>query len=366
MLYLEIFNRKYINRYPVTGVSIPRDLDYLRSTYEFNKTLIMDYYLNRNFAVKNTHILSRLVELLPLMLDTDVYDFLPVSEDRVEYLSRELEITSGINKGIVHPPHFFGNGGNDILINDERWRSPSKLESEWETYSCLTTLTHERNDLNLLLPTGLNDGCKSGLGSVAIDVVALNIKYREFIKEQMSNLESGYSGSILGKNHFIIKYVLPGIMESYIDHVFMNRLMDKFYGNDIITPKHKHKVILRQAETQVDRFVDNILDTITNKDIDFVNIMNNIPLMFSPNASILLSFEHMPNTRQSNWFFLISRLKHMCFLYDVSKNVGRSKNFIVDWKRLVTRLENDKAIINGFTYSVQKEINGYIAKIKDM
>lgn len=366
MLYLKIFDRDYVNRLPVTGIIIPRDLDYLRRTYSYNKALIEDYYLTRNFAVKNTHIISRMIEHLPLMLDTDFYDFLPVAEDRIEYITKFFKFTSGIEKGLVHPPYFYGNGGSDIIITESKHVSRTDAVNNWKTLNCVNAISHPRNDLRLLLPLGIDDGSKGGISTVGIDAVTLAIKYRYFVKEQERKLITGSDEPIFNKNNFVSKYVLPGFLETEIDHIFLNRLMDRFYGNEIITPKFKHKFPIIEATPQVDRFIDNMLDNISSKRMDYVNILNNIHVIFNINATRLLSFKHIPNTKQSNWAIVASRLKHMCFLYDVAYSNDMNRRYIGDWKLLVRRLKQDKAILGEFNYENRREIQHYLDRIEDM
>lgn len=366
MLYFKIFDRSYVNRLPVTGIMIPRDLEYLRRTYNYNKARIEEYYLTRNFAVKNTHILSRFIEHVPLMPDADYYDFLPVAEDRVEYLTKFFEFTSGIEKGIVHPPYFFGNKGAEIIISDSAYTSKRELEDNWKTIPCVHALQHQRNDLRLLLPTGKDDGAKGGLSTIAIDATLLAAKYNMFIREQNAKIKSGDDSIILNKNNFVSKYVLPGFLETEIDHIFLNRLMDIFYGNPIVTPKFKHRFMIIEAEKQVDRMLADTLTNITSKKMDFVNILNNIHLIFNVNATQLLSFVDIPNTRQSNWAFVASRLRHMCFLYDVARDNSMNTKTINEWKLLVKRFRQDRAMLGNFDYTILKEINSYMDKIEGM
>lgn len=366
MLHLEIFDKTHVRGVPVTNVDIPRDLDYLKRQYNYNKSAIEKYYLDANIAVKNTHIISRMVEHFTLKLDYSLHDFLSVLETDVTDTAKNFQLTSGRNKGIVHPPHFYGNYGNSIIINEYKPIDPKYVSDNWRTINCLDVLTHSRNDSRLLLPTGLDDGSKSGLSVININLFILGIKYREFVKEQNLKLKANNSLPVLTKNNFVSKYVIPGTLESDIDHRFLNMIIDSYYENKIIVPKYRHKFPIQESRTQLDRYIEQVINTISTKDLDFVNVMNNIPLIFSSNATELLSFESIPNSRQSNWAYLTSRLKHMCFLYDVSKNKDRSITYINDWKLLIKQIESDGSMFGSYSGDTQKEINEYVYKIKNM
>lgn len=354
MLYLDIFNRQYIDKSIVTGLVLPTDINYLRRLYRFNKDSISFYYKKRNFTVKNTHILSRIIEHFPVYLNYDNYRYLDYANDKVKYLAKHFKFTSELEYGIVHPSYFFGNDSEDIIIAGYEHFDVNKFANNWKNESCITLLKHNRNDTKLLLPLGTDDGSKSGINSLMINIPKLTIMYREFIKEQMVNIDN--NGVVLNKNHFIIKYVLSNMMEDLIDHMFLNKVMDKFYGIEEVVPKFRHKFKIFEPTVQLNRYVNNTLDVITNKKLDFINILHNIHLIFKINASELLCMPDIGYTRQVKWALLISRLDHMKFLYDVSKSKDINKHYINDWKRLATRMLKDKNIEGMFTYEREKEI----------
>ena len=364
MLYLDIFNRSYINSTPVTGLIIPSDVNYLRRLYIFNKDQIEKYYQDRNFAVKNTHILSRILEHFPTYINYDTYRYIDYSLDKVKYLAKHFKFTSDMEKGTVHAGNFFGNDNEEIILASYELFNVSELVNNWKKAKTVYTLMHHRNDTKLLLPLGTDDQSKSGICSLMINVPKLALQYREFIKQQSASSE--VDGLVLNKNHFVIKYVISNMLDDVIDHMFLNRIMDSFYKNEIVTPKFKHRFKIFEPKIQIDRYVEQTLDTITNKSLDFMNILHNIHLMFRINAAELLTLPDVSLTMQVKWAMFISRLPYMIFLFDVAKNKSMNKHYINDWKRLAKRFERDSNIKNMFSYEREKEIEEMIYKIKQM
>lgn len=365
MLHLDIFNRDYINKTPVSGVTVPSDLNYLRRLYTFNRDSIENYYQDRNFAVKNTHILSRILEHFPTYAGFDSYRYLDFANDKTKYLAKHFKFTSDDEKGIVHPSYFFGNEGEEIIISSYETFNVKEVEQNWKRAKTVNILKHNRNDTRLLLPMGNDDGSRSGLDVVLVNIPKLSIKYREFVKEQSTNAMTG-QGLVLNKNHFVMKYVLSTMMEDEIDHVFMNKVMDRFYNREEVNPKFKHRFKLFEPSTQVDRYIDQTLDVITSKNLDFVNLLHNIQLIFRIDASELLALDDFGYTRAVKWSILASRIDYMLFLFDVAKNKDMNKHYINDWKRFVSRMERDHNLEGMFSYTVEQELKEKMKRVLDM
>lgn len=364
MLYLDLFEKAYIERTPVTGVVIPSDIAYIRRLQNFNKDNIEAYYLSRTFATKNTHILSRYLEHITPFLNYDLYRFVEYAMGKTEYLSKHFKFTSDIEKGFVHPPYFFGNRGEEIIFSSYDPDSIKETQLNWKLSPCFHILKHCRNDTRLLLPLGTDNGSRGGFSVIVLDPVKLAVKYREFIREQYNNSLTG--GVVLNKNNFLMKHVLNTGLEDIIDHMLLNKVMDGFYGREEVTPKLKHRFKIFEPTNQINRYVDQTLDTITNKKIDFVNILHNIQLVFKVDASELLVLPEFSGSRQSKWALVSSRLEYMCFLYDVAKEKNMSRQHINDWKRVVQRLERDNVFKDQFSVELNTQLTGYMEKIKNM
>ncbi|EKD89563.1 MAG: hypothetical protein ACD_33C00045G0030 [uncultured bacterium] len=352
IMYLKLFNKDYVDRSPVTGISIPSDINYLRRVFHFNMNNIKTYYESRNFSIKNTFILSRIIEHFPPMFAYDSYRYVEYIRDKAKYLGKHFQFTNEIEDGVIHPGYFFGKDNEEIIFSLDEYFNPNEAERNWKTISCITIYKHNRNDLKLLLPLSKDDGSRNGLCVIGVNLPLLALKYRAFIREQMSNSE----GISLNKNHFIMKYVLNLTCDGIVDHVMLNKLMDLFYNREEVTPKFKHPFKLFFPDVQVNRYLSNTLDVITNKNIDFINIMHNIQLINCIDASELLILPDMPLTRQVLWSMVISRLDYMIFLYDVSKSKNINRHFINDWKVLIKRLIRDNVIEGRFSYETEKDI----------
>lgn len=362
MMYLDIFKQDYVDRTPFTGITHNRDIDYLKRLYVFNKDSIEAYYQERNFSVKNTHLISRMVEHFPVYLGRDVYSYLESVEDKITYLGKHFRLTSDIEKGVLHPPYFFGNGGDEVVFAGYEHFDAIALSRQWKTAPCLKVLKHARDDDKFLLPLGNDDGNRSGVGSVFVDLAKLAVKYREFLRE---NLGKGEGQTVLNKNHFVMKYVLATSMRDVIDHTLLNKVIGRFYDRAVTEPNKRHPFKIYEPSTQLERYVQNTLDVIASKPMDFIQILRHIKMVFSEDASQLLCLPDFYGTRQVQPAVIVSRIDHMVFLLDVCKSKEMNRHYINDWKRLADRMVSDNSLGSFFTYEIEQDIKEKLRRIKD-
>lgn len=367
MQYLRLFRESYIDSTPRTGIVIQRDLPFLRKQYGLNVEKIQQYYLSRNYAVKNTHILSRLVQLFPYMSGYDDYEYLELIQTRLTYLAKHFRFTSDLEQGIVHAPYFYGNYGEEVILSSFEHFDISEVKKNWKTANCIDVLKHPRNGSKLMLPLGRVDEERGGMSVISINIPMLALKYREFEREQYLNSKT--DGQVLTKNHFVIKHVLPFMMEDTIDHIFLNRLMDKYYDRGIVDSPYKHKFPVFEPLKQVDRWVDDTLDVLSSKRIEFANMLRNIKLMFVEDAGELLTFSGFGWTRQSKWAAIAARIDYMIFLLDIAESNGNldyNRHHLNDWKRLAIRFKNDRFMKQEFSVELGDDIESKLERLRDL
>lgn len=363
MLYLDLFDKSYLERAPRTGVIVPRDLDYIKRLYTFNKDAIEEYYLGRNFAVKNTHILSRFLELLSPHLNYDAYEYLDYVDSRVAYLAKHFKFTSESERGLLHPPYFFGNDGTEAILYGYEPIEAYGFVKTWKKQWCVKVLTHPRNDHRLLLPLGKDDGNQGGFACTYIDIRRLALKYREFVREQNNHTEEGM---LLSKNHFVIKYVLPSMMSDVIDHTLMNRLMSGFYGQAEQQPDKKYPFTTFMPETQIQRYIHDTLEVFKRKSMTFLEMLQHIKLVFREDASELLALPDMYSTRQLRPAIVATRIDYMLFLIKAAKNPKESRDIMNDWKRFAQRVLSDNGLAGYFDYSSEQIIQAKLHELIEL
>ena len=142
--------------------------------------------------------------------------------------------------------------------------------------------------------------------------------------------------------------------------------MDRFYGIEPTESKKKHPFKIFEPTTQLDRYIDDTLNVITTKPIDFINILRNIKLVNSEDASELLALPDVYGSRQIQAAIIGTRIDHMLFLFDVCKSKDVNNHYLNDWRRLAKRLERDSKISQFFTYELEKDIREKLYKLQQL
>jgi hypothetical protein len=362
MLYLELFREEYVEKAPIGAVVIQRDIPYLINIYSYNISKIEEYYQNKIFAVKNNFILSRYLEHIPTDLSIPVENYVEQNRRFAIYLAKHFKFTSDIERGVVHNGYFYGEGNSEVILVDDSYFNPYEVERKWKTYPCISVIQHNINDFNMLLPVSKDYGQRKGITVISFNPSILAIKYRQFLRQQRVNESKGEP--VLNKNHFVYKYVLPAILPSQIDHVFLNVLIDHFYGKEeIAVLKYRLPFPIYKPYTQIERWVKDTLHILKNKNTNFINLLANIILPSGVSALQRLILPDISPTIQVQWALLLSRLKFMVFLIEVSKNKDQSRHFINDWKNVIKRIQRSFDYGMLFSYEETKEIENYMDRI---
>ena len=363
MLYLDIFDKGYVQRTPRTGVTYARSLDYVRRMQRYNYDAILHYYSQRNFAVKNTHLISRMLEHLSTYPERDVYRYLDAHEERLVYLAKHFLLSSDRERGVLHPPFFFGNAGVESLIAGNESFDAIAFERQWKTQPCLFTLTHPRDDTKALLALGNDNGGVGGYASVYVDLGRLAVKWRQFHLEQMQRKDDGV---VLNKNHFVMKYVLPSMMDTVLDHTLLNQVMGHFYGHSPSTVRKRHPFKIYEPDTQLHQYLEHTVHALRSKPMDFVQMLRHIPLVFHEDASQLLALPPLAGSRQVMPAVIASRIRYMVFLIDISADLQLNRHYLNDWKRLAQRLRADHTLESYLDYAEWKRVHAGLDKIAQL
>jgi hypothetical protein len=309
----------------IKGVLAPGATDYIKRIYQSKLVEVREYYSTRTNYLKNDHILVRLLTTGLGSLHTDYRTFVSTAIERSGYLIRFFEFTGAVGYGRLRHGSFYGDGSHEIIIGDDEDFDVDRAVRDWKLLTPIRVLTHPVSDFNLVLPNGKNNHGIDGLTVIYINIPMLMLQYRMFIEEQR-NREDG----IISPKLFGYQYVLPNMMASHLDHVFVNRIInlkEKLSMSDALTHSAFFQAEAKSGEgsalvLKVNDAQNVVLDRLRGGQMDYPQVLASIFTVTKHDALDLLIMPSIAPTRQVWWALLLARLKHTKFLLELSKEYG--------------------------------------------
>lgn len=326
---------------PVKNVSKVSEFDYIKRTYLSSLLSVESYYHSRVYAVKNQHILVRLLTTLGTPLEYDLEKYLRVTDTRSPYISKHFGFSSPLSKGEIHNGIFYGVGVSEYLIYNDDYFDPYAAHADWRNICAVKVLQHPKSDLGCLLPNGRSMSYGDGLAMISININLLAVQYRAFCLDQYA--KTAITNSLLGVTHFVHMYVIPNMIYSHIDIALLNRLMALYYGAPIAKPLLRHAFTIHDYTNKVDASLAKVLKNIKNRAMTYTDMMLHIPAFSVDSISDALMMPDIAETIQVHWLVVLTRLQTIKFLIDVGGDecIRQNLGLIRDLQLVLKRLDGN-------------------------
>ena len=327
---------------PVGSVSRPAQFEWLQRSYRSEIEKIKQYFNTRVFTLPNQHLLVRALTTAMVPIQYDIDRYVEVASSRSPYVAKHFKFTSEISAGTHHANSFYGGVVEEYILSIENYINPYQESPIWDDVPAVSVLQHPVSDMSLSLPTGSVYGNMPGTSVITLDLPRLLLQYRAFLIEQNRRVANG-SEQILGPSHFIHQKVLPQLLESHLDYVWMNRLMNRFYGapNSIAYKKLPFPVLAYEAK--IDELADQVLKQLVDSKSWYTHSLQAIPSFYKKDMLEALQMPDLAQTSQVWWLTFLCRLPVMRFLLDVGgengikSNRGYVNQLQVAMKRLISQ-----------------------------
>lgn len=320
------------------------DFDYIKQTYALEVNDICNYYHNRVYAVKNNHLLVRLLQSIDVPMDYEIGQYANVANIRAPFIARTFDLTSDVNRGKIFNGVFYGDGSSEIILSEEDYFNPFYAEKHWRRICAVKPLLHCKSDLGLLLPNGKYTSTGLGLSAFSVNIALLAVQYRSFILSQRIKYDN--QEGHLGPNHFIHMYVLPNMLYNHVDLVIFNRLKNLFYGAPQGDALVRQPMVIIDYSKKVDRVLERCLYSIDRRSMSLDILLKTIPAIFSENQEEALLLPDMQMTIQSMLKVLMARLPIIRFILDLSgeRSLGLNKMHMTSIRTRLERLMRQNVI----------------------
>lgn len=345
---------RYTYEYSITKFS---KFLYLERRYSEQLSKVKEYYIYRERAVNNNHILNRIITNLSASLNLPDYEYLKIVGTNARFLSKQFHITSNISRGDVIESIFYGKNSKEVLLYTENEIYLEDMSKNWREYQPVRCIYHTDTDLDFYIPEGKKDYITDHISVYEIDIIMLLMQYRYWAKERIAY------GNSDNPNVFIPTIVLPNMIKQILNISLFNRYISIAKGEDIPDFRIKHPFQVLDYSKGFDSIYKDSVKYTKNKNIPLEQLLLQVPLINS-NAIDVLNIKHKYYTSQSLWVLWVTRIELIANIITIMGEKGKKRNTdlfnVLPTK--IKELENRKTIISSnlgadVLYNIEYHIN---------
>lgn len=371
-----IFNKTYQISAPV---SIDPSFELIKRVYKNTINTIINYYQHRTFAVKSNHLLCRILTIGMIPISYDDNRFNEIAFNRSPYLAKHFNLTSSISYGSMFKEVFYSNCDEFIMYDNTEFDYDLVIK-DWENICAVKVLDHPLSNTGFIIPSGtsgiLNNKelenkfetetatlySDKGIAVVSINIPLLLTQYKGFLLDSITNSNINAE---LNVANFVHMYVLPNMLYSHVDLVILNRIINLFYGAPMGVSYKKYPFSIINYNSKLDRVLKQSLHRLETSSFIYPSMLMNIPSVFNSNMLESLINPDVVQTNQVWWLLILSRLKVMKFLLDISneKALNNNKSYIGTLKINIKNLQRNGVYKTLLPHDTYYEINSIFEEI---
>lgn len=343
-----LFNR---SPSPERGIAISGQWNVARAGLSRNLAQVIHYFHNRSMAIKNNHLLVRLINTPRLNYEQPVERFYEQIDVQSTNLAMFYKLTCAVFAGELHDGVFYGAGTKEIIIGSSESFDVHEASEHWMDQTPVKIISHNKTDLDMHIPNGIAYSQEHGLAVISINIPLLFVMYRGFVQEQMAALRRGQQAKITSQ--FIHTYVLPNAIASHLDYALFNRALSIAVDRTpAMGTSRKHPFALPNWTTQTDKVLKELVTHLKRTTTSMHDILCTLPAVSSVNCAQTMQLPAVSPTYQYAWSELVARAQTMVGLMLLSpdKLLGYDKARLQYISRLIA--------FDGFKPVISKKVPG--------
>lgn len=347
------------------GQAVDPNLAYVRRTYQ---TLIKDvktYYRKNPKYVASTNLIALIIQQFVINARMDDNDWASYVDRYSRSFIKDFGLTSPINSGRIHDKGItLGPQSEELaMVSFERFDTAG-LGKTWRELTPVKYLYHTRTDCTLPIMNNTTPG--RAYGVIQINIPMLMVQYRYWRRWQESlgviQFENAY--------RFVGSYVLPNMIDSFLDIAFFNRLDRQSQGIATPTFPVSHPFYLTDLTPRLLKLEESINFEASIKGRDVERLALITPMLAKSNLFEVLKLPREPVTYQNQWCITLARMPFVRYLVRmVLRNHGYDANQLNSIMIDLIEGTNDQ-IFNSrgsteFVRSFKKQVNELVSAIKE-
>jgi hypothetical protein len=310
--------------------------------------------------VNNSNIISRIIDIADIDVNTDIYEYVKRLDNRVDYINTHFKISSNKYKGSLLENELVDDS-NEIFMYVTNDIDIFNMQDVWDDLSPLTVLKHSNTDLSF---NKLEDVYSSDeLFIYGIDTKMLLLQYKYWAIDRLSKNMS------IDSSYYVYQYVYPGALESYFNISIMNRYFNIYSDIPNYNTESDYPFLVKDLYNTVDKILEYSVKRNTDVSKDYVHMLKEIPNLFkdeSMHESMLLPNQYFNNN--NIWIFMLSKLEYMYLLLSMSSKRGlkRNKGYILDLKLMIKDVKRNRYIQYEYSKIYELEIDLTLSNINNL
>lgn len=319
------------------------------------------YYRHRATVVSNNHILVRLLKSLNVSFNREWRNYVDTANDKMDSLSRALQITSDVNLGKVFAPGDFYGIGNEIYIADNsRIDDIETAVANWRELEPVRILRHPFTDMNCALADGNYKGSdEKGLVILSIHFGKLAIQFRCWAEqERLKHYDT--AESVAG---FVKRYPVTNLVRSHMDVALFNRLYYTYKDFPIAPYKRVHPFNVIDYTGKLAGVFKTLIDGVLNRPRLFEEYLLNLPSIRYDNMLPTFIMPKVYATRRVEWALILARMPLITFLVTVEgdRSLSANRHYVNRIKETLWDIRNDGTISNMVPIEIYREFKLQVA-----
>lgn len=321
----ELFDRNHIVDGIQRATAQPASQEMLYKRIRKDLDRVISYMRNRYTTIAPDHTLVKVLNGLNLDPSIDIFDYYEDVRRKQEDIAKASGINTRTNRALSNERSFFyGPNVTEVFILSYESVDLLTIEDEaWEDLTPIKVLRHDVSSFDMT-PLGRNYHANSGFAVIEINIPLLAIQYRAWHLDQLKKDPEFLKGS----DQFVGTYPVANMMTSHIEHVLFNRLYSFYTGERVVDKQTNLPFALGVIgyKKELDKYLYGTLTYLNRKSSKFYQYLSQLKMISSNDAFELMSLPARDVYRQTEWIYVMARMKPLSFMLRLDYDLGGQSN----------------------------------------
>lgn len=328
---------------------------------------ITEYYQTNTMSTGAQHFLNKILAYFGSDVTTPTNELYRKMQSSWMPLAQTQRMTAINSSGRTFSGVFYGPGIEEVFLCVNKAFDWDQAVRNWQQLRPVTVLQHPFANDAFNLPDGVNPTQVKGYAVIQIDIPLLILQYHAFRLWEIYDVKPRLP-EYVNKTpfQFLHMFVLPGLMQSHVDNVILNRFRSLVLGTPVENSPSRHSFFVTRYGNRIDGVLKPLLGQLSSRQQDFGTTMRSIPLVFNPSAFEFARYPQVLRNKQNKWALAVSRLNLLetLFTLDAMAPSGDNQVWIQDIHREIDYYRNEQGWATQVPPLIRSEVETRIEALR--